>query len=193
MNLKTTVVVSCYGDSGIEWLERDFEHIIKIDKNKNNVGYNIFSYLEYIVNNYNSLPPIILFTKNNMLERHITPEEWEKIKDNETFTPILTQNHKVDGVTAYYKDGLYYERNDSWYLYSYERRYFDNYRDFATEFGLPNPPYLGFSPGACYIVPKENILKHDILYYEKLKSLVSWTQLCAEAHLIERSLVNIWS
>jgi hypothetical protein len=190
MGKSKQIVVNNYGDHDLSWLKSD--NLIVYDKKESNLGYNIFDYMDYIIKNYDNLPDIVIFTKGNMLERHITPEEWEKIKDNETFTPILTQNHKVDGVTAYYKDGLYYERNDSWYLYSYERRYFDNYKDFATEFGLPNPPYLGFSPGACYIVPKENILKHDILYYEKLKSLVSWTQLPAEAHLIERSLVNIW-
>jgi hypothetical protein len=184
-------VVNNYHGNDLLWLG-DIPKVV-YDKKELNVGYNIYDYMDYIIRNYDNLPDIVIFTKGNMLERHITPEEWDKIKDNETFTPILTQNHKVDGVTAYYKDGLYYEKNDSWYLYSYERRYFDNYKDFATEFGLPNPPYLGFAPGACYIVPKENILKHDILYYEKLKSLVSWTQLCAEAHLIERSLVNIWS
>jgi hypothetical protein len=191
MRKSKQIVVNNYGDHDLSWLKSD--NLIVYDKKELNVGYNIYDYLDYIIKNYDNLPDIVIFTKGNMLERHITPEEWEKIKDNETFTPILTQNHKVDGVTAYYKDGLYYERNDSWYLYSYERRYFDNYKDFATEFGLPNPPYLSFAPGACYIVPKENILKHDILYYEKLKSLVSWTQLPAEAHLIERSLVNIWS
>ena len=190
MGKSKQIVVNNYGSHDLSWLKSD--NLIVYDKKELNVGYNIYDYMDYIINNYNNLPDIVIFTKGNMLERHITPEEWEKIKDNETFTPILTQNHKVDGVTAYYKDGLYYERNDYWYLYSYANKYFHNYSDFATEFGLPNPDYLGFAPGACYIVPKENILKHDILYYEKLKSLVSWTQLPAEAHLIERSLYNIW-
>lgn len=185
------IVVNNYLNDDLSWLPEG--EVTIYDKKNLNVGYNIYDYLDWIIKNYDNLPDTVLFTKGNMLKRHITPEEWEKIKDNKTLTPILTQNHKTDGVINYYKDGLYYERNDSWYLISYQSKYYKTYKDFAMDFSLPNPDYLGFAPGACYIVPKENILKYNILFYDKLKALVSWTQLPAEAHMIERSLYNIWS
>jgi len=187
---KRIAVVNNYSDNDLFWVEVP---MVVYDKKELNVGYNIYDYLSYIVDNYNDLPDVVLFMKGNMLKRHISQGEWDKIKDNTTFTPILTQNHEVDNVGNKYIDGLYYEKNDSWYLYSYPRRYYTNYNDFARDFDLPTPEYLGFAPGGCYIVPKKNILKHGILFYEKLRSLVSWHQTPAEAHMIERALHTIWS
>lgn len=158
-----------------------------------NVGYNIYDYLTFIIDNYDNLPEVTQFTKGNILERHITKEEFDKVCNNKTFTPLLTQHHKVEDPISYYENGLYHEKNTSWYLYSYQSKYFFSYQDFAEKFNLPNPKYLPFAPGACYIVPRENILKHSKEYYEKLRELVSWTQLPGEAHLLERSLYNIWS
>lgn len=184
------IVVNNYHGDDLSWLPEG--DVTVYDKKDLNVGYNIYDYLDWITKNYNNLPDLVLFTKGNMLQRHITLEEWDKIKNNKTFTPILTQNHKTDGIVNYYKDGLYYETNDSWYFHSYESKYYKKYEDFARDFDLPSPSYLGFAPGACYIVPKENILKRDVLFYDKLKALVSWTKLPAEAHVIERSLYNLW-
>lgn len=183
-------VVNNYSDSDLSWIRCP---MTVYDKKEKNVGYNIYDYMDYIVNNYSNLPDVILFTKGNMLERHITPAEWEKIKDNKTFTPILTQSHNTIPGISHYKDGLYYEKNDSWYLYSYPNKYFKSYKQFANIYNLPNPEYLGFAPGACYIVPKENILRHNIVTYLSLRKLVDWHQTPAEAHLIERSLYNLWS
>lgn len=158
-----------------------------------NVGYNIYDYLTFIIDNYDILPPVVQFIKGNILQRHITKEEYDAVCNNTTFTPLLTKNYKVDGHIAFYdKDGVYNEKNTSWYLYSYTAKYYFGYADFAEDFNLPNDDYLPFAPGACYIVPKQNILKHSKDYYERLRTLVSWTQLPAEAHLLERSLYNIW-
>lgn len=172
-----------------DWLPKD---AVIYDKKDLNVGYNIYDYMDYIINNYDNLPNVVLFGKDNMLERHITQKEFDKLKNNKEFTPLLTQEHKTDRTISMYIDGLYYEKNDSWYLNSYPSKYYSSYGDFAKDFNLPSPPYLGFAPGACYIVPKENILKHPKEYYQRLKDLVSWHQTPAEAHLIERSLYNIW-
>jgi len=186
---KTHWVINSYNGT-TDWITTD--SVTFYDKKDKNVGYNIYDYLSYIIDNYDNLPETILFGKDNMLERHITKEEFDSLKDNKTFTPLLTQNHKTDGIINYYKDGIYHERNDSWYLYSYPSKFYSKYEDFAKDFDLPNPDYLPFAPGACYIVPKSNILKHSKEYYERLRALVDWHQTPAEAHLIERSLYNIW-
>ena len=149
--------------------------------------------MDYIVNNYDNLPDIVLFGKDNMLERHITKIEFDECLKKDGLVPLLTQGHITDGENAFYMNGMYYEKNNSWYLYSYPNKYYKEYKDFANEFSLPNTNYLPFAPGGCYIVPKRNILKHSKDFYVKLKELVSWHQTPAEAHLIERSLYNIWS
>lgn len=175
-----------------DWVKEYTNDVVFYDKKDLNVGYNIYDYMDYIVNNYDNLPDVVLFGKDNMLERHITKEEFDRVVNNKTFTPLLTKNHKVDGKVNFYLDGIYCERNDSWYFNSYPSKYFKSYDEFAKEIKLPNPDYLPFAPGACYIVPKKNILKHSKEFYTKLKELVSWHQTPVEAHLIERSLYNIW-
>ena len=149
--------------------------------------------MDYIVNNYENLPDRVLFCKDNMLQRHITKSEFDACLKKEGFVPLLTQNHITDGKTAMYINGLYHEINNSWYLWAYPHKYYREYADFAKDFNLPNPPYLPFAPGACYIVPRENIHRHTKDFYARLKELVSWHQTPAEAHLIERSLYNIWN
>jgi hypothetical protein len=189
-----TWIVNNYKNHDLEWIkEYKPDNVIVYDKTINNVGYNIYDYLDYIVNNYHSLPEVVLFVKGNMLERHITKEEFDEIVDNKTFTPILTQHHGTYMPVCYYEDGLYYERNDSWYMQEHESKFFKTYGEFADEMGLPNPTYLGFAPGACYIVPKENILKRSLKFYKKLIHYVDYCAEPAEAHLIERSLHEIWS
>jgi hypothetical protein len=188
----TVFVVSCYGEPNLDWLEEYSDNIVVIDKTKNNVGYNIFSYMDWIVNNYNNLPETVIFLKNNLLQRHITKPEFDKIVNNKTFTPILTQNHGTHLPVSYYEDGLYHEINDSWYFGFHTYKYFNSYPLFAELMGLENPRYLRFAPGGCYIVPRENILKRSKEFYEKLRSFVDWTQEPAEAHAIERALYEIW-
>lgn len=185
-------IVSHY-KSDYSWVKEYTNDFVVFNKDTLNVGYNIYDILTFITENYDELPDVCVFVKDNVLERHITKEEFDKVVHNKTFTPILTQNHKTDGVINYYKDGLYYERNDSWYLNSYTNKYFKSYKEFADEIGLPSPDYLGFAPGGCYIVPKENILKRSEAFYKKLLGYITYTQLPAEAHLIERSLYNMWA
>ena len=48
-----------------------------------NVGYNIYSYLKFIIDNYENLPDTIVFCKDNIFTRHL------KIK---TFISLLNRN-----------------------------------------------------------------------------------------------------
>jgi hypothetical protein len=191
MELDLVWVINAY-NGNTEWLKEYTDNPIIYDKKDLNVGYNIYDYLDYIVNNYENLPKGVLFGKDNMLQRHITKQEFDECLKKDGFVPLLTQNHITDGKNAMYIDGMYHEINNSWYLWSYPKKYYGSYDDFAKDFDLPNPPYLPFAPGACYIVPRENIHKHAKEFYARLKELVSWHQTPAEAHLIERSLYNIW-
>ena len=47
-------------------LKKSINHI-----NIENVGYNLYSYLNFIVNNYESLPRIIVFCKDNIFIKHL--------------------------------------------------------------------------------------------------------------------------
>lgn len=175
-----------------EWIKEYTDDVVFYDKKEQNVGYNIHDYMSFIVDNYDNLPDIVLFGKTNMLQRHITKEEFDEVYNEERFTPMLTQKHQVDGYNAYYRDGMYYEKNTNWYFQHYETRHKTHY-EIAEKLGIPSPSYLPFAPGACYIVPRVNILKHPKEKYEIMRDMVGYTQLPAEAHALERSLYLLWS
>ena len=185
-------IISKY-KSDTDWVKEYTNDFVILDKEEKNVGYNIYSMMTFIIDHYDTLPDICVFVKDNILQRHITKEEFEKVINNREFTPLLTQFHAIDGITAYYKDGIYWERNNSWYFAEYPYKYFRSYPEFAELIGIASPPYLPFAPGANYIVPKENILRHPKALYEKLLEFCRWSTINAESHTIERALYTIWS
>ena len=189
--MMTWVINSYHGNT--DWIKEYTDDVVFYDKKELNVGSNIYDYMSYIVDNYDSLPDQVLFGKSNMLERHITKEEFDQLYTSETLTPLLTQNHRVYEPVCFYNDGMYHEVNNSWYVNEHPSMYYHNYNDFADAFDLPTPEYLAFAPGACWIVPRENILKRSREYYQRLKDIVSHDANPAEAHMIERALLYIWS
>lgn len=156
-----------------------------------NIGSDIYDKFTFIIDNYDNLPDVAVYTKANLFD-YITPKEFERIRFNTTFTPILTQNHKTysdnEGVVCYYDRGLYYERNNGWYLASHPARSIELFH----LLGMAGKPYIGFAPGSNYILPKENILKHSKVFYEKLRSYMEYTIYPGESQIIERGLYELW-
>lgn len=163
---------------------------------RENVGDADYDKLTFLVENYNNLPDVFLFTKSNLF-KFITHEEWDKVKNNQEFTPLLTQNHKTysdeKGQVCFYEDGVYAERNDSWYLGSVPSKSFKDYSDFAHTFKLPSPKYLKFAPGGNYILTKECVHRYARDYYDELRSILPYCQRPGEAHFIERTYWTLWS
>lgn len=193
--MKTTWVINSY-HGNTDWIKDYTDDVVFYDKKELNVGSNIYDYMDWIVKNYDNLPDCVLFGKSNMLERHITREEFDRLLNSGTLTPLLTVNHCVYEPVCRYRDGLYEEINDDWYVNEHPHKFYTNYNDFARDFDLPTPEYLGFAPGACWIVPRENILQHPKSYYQRLKDIVSYDANPAEAHMIERAMwyiFSIWS
>lgn len=156
-----------------------------------NIGSDWYDKLTFIIDNYHNLPDVAVYTKANMFD-YITPREFEHIKDNTTFTPILTQNHKTYsdklGVVCYYDNGLYYERNNGWYLTSHPARSVELF----YLLGMNGLDYIPFAPGSSYIIPKENILKYSKKLYEKLRAYLEWTVYPGEAQIMERGAYLLW-
>lgn len=160
-----------------------------------NVGQVDYDKLSYLVDNYDHLPDVFLWGKTNLF-KYITPEEWEKVANNKEFTPLLTQHHKTYsdqlGPVCYYQDGMYYERNDSWYVHQFNAKYCRGYSDFAQMFMLPNPPFLPFAPGGNYILTKETVHKYSRDYYDSMRSVLPYCIEPAEAQMAERSYYTMW-
>lgn len=163
-----------------------------------NVGYNIYSYLCYIINNYETLPELIVFCKNNVFDRHVSRELFETMCKRKIFTPI-EEPGRWDRISfpasVISSDGGYLELNNSWYVSGYNRRYFqnfDSFYDFIFE-GACRPDYLRFAPGANYLVPREHVLLRSKNFYVNLREFVAHSQYSCESHFVERSLIAIWS
>ncbi len=153
-----------------------------------NLGSDISDKFKFIIENYDNLPDIAVYTKANLF-KYITKQEFDQIKDNKVFTPILTQNHQTRKEVCYYKDRMYYEVNNYWYLIAHPARY---KKEIVEFFGMDKREYNAFAPGSNYIVPKENILKHSKETYKLLKSYLDWTVYPGDAQLLERNLYYLW-
>lgn len=177
-----------------------------------NVGSDIYDKLTYIIDNYDHLPDAAVYTKANLFD-YIRPKEFNLIKNNTTFTPILSYWHKEVmcdtglckqfGVESkpfsFYKDEMYYELNYPSYLKSQPAKdqpdpltlnwYLD--LELVKFLKMDKLEYIPFAPGSNYIIPKENILKHSKEFYQKLKSYLEWAVYPGEAMIIERGLYTL--
>ena len=61
---------------------------------RENKGDADYDKLIWLVDNYDNLPDVFLWSKSNLF-KFITPEEFDKVKSNTDFTPLLTKNHKT--------------------------------------------------------------------------------------------------
>lgn len=179
-------------DDGIDHLEAfDPAKIIKTP----NFGQVDFDKLTYLVENYDTLPAVFLWGKTNLF-KYITPDEYEKVKNNKTFTPLLTQNHKTYsdkyGVVNFYRDGWYYERNDDWFFGQFSTKYAGSFREWCYRFGLPQVDYTPFAPGGSYVLTREVVHKYPVEFYNNMRSTLPYCAEPAEAQCAERSYGLMW-
>lgn len=156
-----------------------------------NIGTDIYDKLTYIIDNYDNLPEIAVYTKANLF-KYITPREFNEIRRTNEFTPLLTRHHHTYLPTCFYDDnGMYNEINNYWYLGAHPPKSHEAVRE-LLELLNNITTYHTFAPGSNYILPRENILKHTKVFYIKLRSFLDWDRYPGEAQIIERNLYNIW-
>lgn len=156
-----------------------------------NIGSDLWDKLGFIIDNYDHLPEVAVYTKANLFD-YIKPREFEKIKDNQTFTPILSQDHHTYEPICRYNNQIYEEINNGWYLAAHPPKSITAANDLIRLLGIVGQPYVQFAPGSNYILPKKTILKHPKAFYEKLRSYIDWDVYPGECMIIERGLYNIW-
>ena len=167
-------------------------------------GYNINEYLSYIISNYYDLPDFIAFIKGNIVKRHVSFDYLKRILNNKYFTSIEEwQNIKKNKFNFLKKssyissEGGWLELNNNWYANKekHPNKFFNNFNTFMNfifKF-YENPKYIRFCPGANYILPRQNILKYDLVFYQNLKYIINYSQLSGESHILERALLTIWN
>lgn len=192
-------VVSRYNND-ISWLKDYTDDVVLYDQSlipaegaiiSEHNGSNIKDFFNFIIDNYDNLPDVAVYTKGNLF-KFCPREQFDLVKDNKTFTPLFNKELKHDGVISKLEDGIYKEVNNGWYMNHHPHKYLKDYNDLADKIHLPKPSYIGFAPGSNYIVPKENILKHSKATYEQLRNYLIWDVYPAEAQIIERSLYYLW-
>lgn len=183
-------------------LKEEYPEFNIINGNLN--GYNMTDYMRYIVDNYDDLPDTVAFIKGNTVNRHVSQETFDRIINNKHLTCIedweshdLNQKALKDGYAAISCEGGWMEANTSWYLNhdKHETKYFKTYNEFLS-FCFVNPvhpKYVRFPPGGNYIVPKDQILKYDKVFYENLHTFASHSRVSGEGQMIERAMYTIWS
>lgn len=179
-------------DDGVDHL-KEFDHkkIIRTE-NRGNVDYDKLSYL---IDVYPDLPEVFLWGKTNLF-KYITEDEYKKVKDNTTFTPLLTQDHKTYGdhlgAICYYSSGMYHERQDNWFVNELPY-HIPTLRDFTDYLQIPPiPGYIPFAPGGNYILTRHVVHRYSVDLYKKMRDTLPYTQLPAEAHFCERLYYTLW-
>lgn len=162
-----------------------------------NVGYNIYPYLKYIVDNYETIPDVVVFCKNNVFPRHVSRATFERLALRKVFTAIEEPsrwNNKYP-YSVLSSDNGFLEINNSWYTKLSPRKYFYSFDDFYSFIfrDVSRPRYLRFAPGGNYVVPKQNILLRSRNFYCNLMKFCEHHQFSGESHMIERALFAIWS
>ena len=175
---------------------KNIDHITKNYISIDNVGYNIYSYLKFIIDNYENLPNVTVFCKDNIFKRHISIELFLRLINRKSFTSL--EDDFPNGIfptNLNLSDNGFTEINNSWYKFDYPRKYFSEYNEFYTyifkDYNLPD--FLRFSPGANFIAPKENILLRSKNFYKNLINFIDYSKLSCESHFLERSLITIFN
>ena len=179
-----------YNKSGGK-LSKSINHI-----NIKNVGYNLYSYLKFIIDNYNTLPKVTVFCKDNVFSRHVNLDLFQNLLKRNTFTAIegnMTCNNFP--IVLKTSDSGFTEINSSWYKNKYPRLFFRDFNCFYQYIfkNVEKPHFLRFAPGANYIVPKDNILLRSRNFYRNLLNFIIHSQFSCESHFLERSLYTVWN
>jgi hypothetical protein len=179
-------------------------------KHQKNVGQNHYDMFDFIINNYENLPDSILFCRaclmfpkdigtprydengKRLSTGNCTEEFFLSVANNTEFTEIqdfTSEPWRINGIANRIgPDNSYMEQNNSWYFEKHAGKYYTNLNDFLKEVYVnpPNLEYVRFSPGGNYIIPKRYILKYSKKFYEYIRSLMDWTVISGEIHMIER-------
>lgn len=208
---KDYVIYDCSTDKAVkEKLHSMNLNVIDIE----NTGHNITTYFSYFADNYDNLPEVICLLKGNMIGRHCSKEFFEQVYNNKYFTFLYDEKQYWDKFAKFKENGeknepdttflamenVYVEKNNSWYVESpnHPKKYFNDADDLLKFiYKKPMiPHYFMFSPGACFIVRKEQVLKHSKEFYINLNKIMNYAldpSFPSEAHQVERILPIIFT
>lgn len=216
-NNKYKIIVAKYNED-IDWLLVD-NNVIVYNKGKKllsegfngklvkNVGREAETYLHYIIDNYDDLPDVLIFTQGNITDHLV--DKYKGLNSLEYLIELKNEalHYKKSNNYFIYDDLLendivkrksfspkWNNDNNKWYLDAHYKNnkyvYFDDWFKKNIQNDYPNP--MNIYIGAIFAVSKELVLNNSLEYYKILISLVNWDSNPVEAHFFERSWYYIF-
>jgi hypothetical protein len=201
------IIVARYNED-INWLNSEISNCIIYNKgNKlnieneillDNVGRESETYLNYIIQNYNNLPDIVIFTQANIAD-HKGSNDINYLLNikNEANQHTKSQNYNYqfdNNCNSCWKsdwnfnNGVYYLKDN--YKNNSPILYIDWFKHFIQN-EYPNP--IKIYMNGIFAVDKKCILKHSIDYYKNLILQVNHHINPCEGHFFERSWYYIFN
>lgn len=157
-----------------------------------NSGTSLINYLNFIIEKFDDLPPLIAFLKGNVIGRHISHSEFERRISNTFYTYLWDEEtfREKSGVAYKPQNNRFIEINNSWYVPLSHHRYFVNFDEYMSFFFSNHirSRMIDFCPGACFLTESERITQHPKSLYLGLRTILEYEFFPSEAWMVERSL-----
>lgn len=199
------LIISRYSED-VSWInDYDFDYIIFNKgpelfgfntKSVENVGENQKDIFSFITTNYEMLPDVMAFVQGHPYD-HCKKETFDKLITNKTLTRLEDYTH-TNGSNLE-SDGLYFERNDSWYIHAHNSSHnqtcqfpsFDSFMNSVFE-NYSHIDRIPFSPGSQILFEKERALFYPKKFWEHLNNILI-RRTMTEGHILERAMFLILS
>jgi len=204
------IVVARYNEN-VQWLFKEKDNCIIYNKGTplnidseimlDNVGRESETYLNYIINNYDSLPDIVIFTQANISDHRGKNDVDYLLKLKEEADnygkslPTIIHNYSNNPNKCW---GPYWNVNKSYNGFYLKDNYKNNNPQVFVDWfkknineTYPNP--IKIYGNALFAVKKELILKNDVNFYKGLINEVNFHLNPAEGHFFERSWYYIFN
>lgn len=195
------IVVARYNED-LSWLPNGDPKVKVYDKgsggNLPNIGRESHTYLTYIVQNYENLPDVVIFTQGSMYDHGY--------KSYEQFLKLSDDKSHSNNLTHYPYGQFFYDYNTSeWnsdHLYAWKeqndpidnlgfRKWFKTYVDVENVHDFKEG--IDFWMGAIFSIRRECILSRPKEYYKRLLEYIPKTKNPEVGHFLERSWYYIFN
>ena len=192
------VIVARYNED-ISWLNKIKDFVILYNKGKDdlkdwnaiklkNVGRETDTYLNYIIENYNNLPEICIFTQGNIKDHYYGGYKYLLKLGVEALNDGISKPQKNYPSTGNFNN---MEKFNNYKYYDDKRILFRDW--FEKNLGLKYPKNITYFGGGIFAVSRSNILKNDLDFYKKMLKYVNHDIDPMEGHFLERSWYYIFT
>lgn len=164
------VIISKYNDN-VNWVNKLKDPYTIINKeNTANVGNEAWSYIRFIIDNYNNLPDRMLFVHGHENSYHQDYPTWyiaNNLNWNNEFMNINTRRFDEQYISIIND----FEDNERNYRKSYELWIETPWKQVFGKFPIPHT--LTFLGHAQFLVSQNYVLRHPIEFY---KQIINWLE-----------------